>query len=303
MPLATGAQAEVGFIAEVTLGVTPATPELVALPVSSFTPEVTKEGFQSADLRADRQISDFRHGGKSTSMALEFEVKHGEFDSLLEGALFGTWATDVLIAGTDRHSFTFEAAYLDITQFHSYTGLMVNTFSMSITTDATVTASMSLIGIDENLAQATIDNAGGYTPVGAKRSFDSFSGVLNEGGSAIAIVTSLEFSLENGISGAKVIGSDIAVDLFDGRSNLTGTISAFFEDEVLLNKFLNETPSDIDITLTDPDANTLQIEIPRIIYTGGSAPVSGEGGIVISLPFQATYDATVTSNIRITRGP
>lgn len=301
MTLATGAQAEVGYIPEVTLGVTPGTPELVALPVSSFTPEVTKEGFQSADLRSDRQIADFRHGGKATSMALEFEMKHGEFDPLLECALFGTWSTNVLIASTDRHSLTMEAAYLDVSQFHSFTGMMCNTFSMSITTDATVTASMSFMGIDENLAGATIDNAGGYTPVGAKRSFDSFSGVLNEGGSAIAIVTSLEFSLENGVTGAKVIGSDVVVDLFDGRSNLTGTVSLFFEDEVMLNKFLNETPSDIDITLTDPDANTLQIEIPRIIYTGGSAPVSGEGGIVIAMPFQATYDVTETTNIKITR--
>lgn len=301
MALATGAQAEIGYIEEVTYGVTPATPELVALPVTGITPEVTKEGFQSGDLRADRQISDFRHGGKATTLALPVEMKHTEFDALLESALFGAWATDVLKAGVTKKSFTMEVGYTDIAQYHAFTGLIVNSFSLSVSTDATVTGTFNFVGQDMTPAGATIDNAGGLTPVGANRSFDSFSGVINEGGSAIAIVTAVEISIENGLTPAKVIGSDIPQEYFDGRCNVTGTISAFFEDAVLLNKFLNETPSDLDFTLTDPDANTLQFEIPRIIYTGGSAPVSGEAGIVIALPFQAIYDVTEDTALKITR--
>jgi len=301
MPLATGAQAEIAYIEEVTYGTTPATPELVALPVTGITPEVTKEGFQSGDLRADRQIADFRHGGKATTLALPFELKHTEFDPLLESALFGAWATNVLKAGVTRKSFTMEVAYTDIAQFHAFTGLIVNSMSLSVSTDATVTGTFNLVGIDMTPAGTTIDNAGGYTAAGANRSFDSFSGSINEGGSAIAIVTAIELSIENGLTPAKVIGSDVPVEYFDGRCNVTGTVSAFFEDAVLLNKFLNETPSDLDFTLTDPDGNTLQFEVPRIIYTGGSAPVSGEAGITLSLPFQAVYDITEDTALKITR--
>jgi len=301
MALATGAQAEIGYIEEVAYGVLPATPEFVALPVTGITPEVTKEGFQSGDLRADRQISDFRHGGKATTLALPFEFKHGEFDPLLESALFGAWATNVLKAGVTRKSFQMEVAYTDIAQFHLFNGLIVNSMSLSISTDATVTGTFNMVGLDMTPSGTTSDNVGGFTPVGAKRSFDSFSGVINEGGSPIAIVTAVELNIENGLTPAKVIGSDVPVDYFDGRCNVTGTLTAFFEDAVLLNKFLNETPSDLDLTLTDPDGNTMQIEVPRIIYTGGSAPVSGEAGISIAMPFQAVYDATATTALQITR--
>lgn len=303
MPLATGAQAEIAYIEEVTYGVTPGTPELIALPVTGITPEVTKEGFQSGDLRSDRQIADFRHGGKATTLALPFELKHGEFDPLLESALFGAWAANVLKAGTTRKSFTMEVAYTDIAQFHAYNGLIVNSMALSISTDATVTGTFNLVGLDMTPAGATIDNLGGYTPVGAKRSFDSFSGVINEGGGAIAIVTAVELNIENGLTPAKIIGSDVPVDYFDGRCNVTGTLTAFFENGTLLAKFLNETPSDLDLTLTDPDGNTLQIEVPRIIYTGGSAPVSGEAGITIALPFQAVYDSVEATALKLTRSP
>ena len=301
MALATGAQAEIAYIEEVTYGVTPATPELIALPVTAITPEVTKEGFQSGDLRSDRQIADFRHGGKATTLALPFELKHGEFDPLLESALFGTWATNVLKAGTTRKSFTMEVAYTDISQFHVFNGLIANSFALSVTTDATVTGTFNMVGLDMTPGVATIDNLGGYTPVGAKRSFDSFSGTIQEGGGAIAIVTAIELNLENGLTPAKIIGQDTPVDYFDGRCNVTGTLSAFFENATLLNKFLNETPSSLQFVLTDPDANTLTFDIPRIIYTGGSAPVSGEAGITLAMPFQAIYDPTEQTALKITR--
>lgn len=301
MALATGAQAEIAYIEEVTYGVTPGTPELIALPVTAITPEVTKEGFQSGDLRSDRQIADFRHGGKATTLALPFELKHGEFDPLLESALFGAWATNVLKAGTARKSFTMEVAYTDISQFHVYNGLIVNSMALSVTTDATVTGTFNLVGLDMTPGGTTIDNLGGYTPVGAKRSFDSFSGTIQEGGGAIAIVTAIELNIENGLTPAKIIGQDTPVDYFDGRCNVTGTLSAFFENGTLLAKFLNETPSSLQFVLTDPDANTLTVDVPRIIYTGGSAPVSGEAGITIALPFQAVYDSVEQTALKITR--
>lgn len=301
MALATGAQAEIGYIEEVTYGTTPATPEFVALPVTAITPEVAKEGFQSGDLRSDRQIADFRHGGKSTSLALPFELKHTEFDPLLESALFGTWTTNVLKAGTTRKSFSMEVGYTDISQYHLYTGLIVNSFNLSVSTDATVNGTFNLVGKDMTPSGTTADTTSGYTAVGPSRSFDSFSGVINEGGAGIAIVTAIELNVENGLTPAKVIGSTTVNDYFDGRCNVTGTVSAFFENATLLNKFLNETPSDLDFTLTDPDGATMQFEVPRIIYTGGSAPVSGEAGITIAMPFQAVYDATEQTALKITR--
>jgi hypothetical protein len=141
----------------------------------------------------------------------------------------------------------------------------------------------------------------GATPVVAKRSFSSFQASLLEGGSPIAVVTGLDMSLTNNLEAARVVGAQVASEYFEGRCNVTGTINAFFEDAVLMNKFLNETPTSLQFTLTDPDANTLTFLLPRIIYTGGEAPVPGEGGIVLSLPFQATFDSGEATALKVTR--
>lgn len=299
MALATGAQAELSYIEEVTEGTTPVTPAMKLVPTTGFSPELTKEGYQSGDLRADRQVVDFRHGFASTGLGLDFELKHGEFDSLLEAAFFGAFSTNVLKVGTTKKSFSMEARYTDIARYHLYNGLLVNSMSLSITTDATVNGSFGLLGRGVVASGTPIDAV--PDAVGAKRSFDSFSGTINEGGAGIAIVTGLELSLENSLEAQKVIGSAGPVGYFDGRSNVTGTLNAFFEDDVLLDKFRNETPTSLEFVLTDPDGNTQTWKLPRIIYTGGSAPVQGEGGIAIGLPFQATFDPTDVTNIMVTR--
>ena len=71
----------------------------------------------------------------------------------------------------------------------------------------------------------------------------------------------------------------------------------------MLTKFQNETESSLDITMTDPDGNTFQIEIPKLKYNSGQPDVSGEGSVTVSMDFQAIYDSVDASNIVITRNP
>lgn len=52
---------------------------------------LAKETFQSAELRSDRQITDFRHGNQKPAGNIGFELSYEEFDTFLEAALGGTW--------------------------------------------------------------------------------------------------------------------------------------------------------------------------------------------------------------------
>jgi hypothetical protein len=70
----------------------------------------------------------------------------------------------------------------------------------------------------------------------------------------------------------------------------------------MYNKFLNETESALSVTLDGP-AGDLTILLPRIKYSGGEVPVTGEGPVVLDMPFQALRDATAATNIQITRVP
>ena len=302
MAIASGSRHRLAAIAEVTYGTTPTTPAFTSLRHNSCNIGLSKDAVESEEIRGDRQITCFRHGNKSVGGDIEGELVYGEYDSLIEAALCGTWSTDVLKAGTTRRSFTVERTFQDITQFMRYTGCEVNTMSISIAPNSMIGVSFGFIGKDQSIAQTAIASST-YSTLTDTCQFDSFTATINEGGSPIALVTEMEVTLENGIEPQFVVGSSTTLRPPIGRCNVTGSITVYLEDQAMLTKFQNETESSLDITMTDPDGNTFQIEIPKLKYNSGQPDVSGEGSVTVSMDFQAIYDSVDASNIVITRNP
>lgn len=79
-------------IAEVDYGVTPTTPAFDTIRHTGVTLGLSKSTLISAELRADRQIADYRHGTKQIGGDISTELSYGSFDTLLEAVLLGTWA-------------------------------------------------------------------------------------------------------------------------------------------------------------------------------------------------------------------
>lgn len=299
MAFATGSRHELSFIAETVFGTTPGTPAMSRLRNTGTTLNVNKETFQSGEIRADRQITDERHGTRRVAGDVTFELSYGAFDSFLESALFGTWATNILKAGVTQKSFTMERRFLDVAQYLKFTGCVVNTMSLDIQPSRMVTGSFGIIGKDGTLSGTSL---GVPTDVNTSAPFDAFTGAITEGGAAIASVTALSLSLDNQIEPTFVIGSAVTPQLVYGRSNLTGRVSAFFENATMFNKFINETESAIQVTL-DGVAGDLVILVPRVKYTGGEIAMNGERGIMLNMPFQALLDGTTGTNLQLTRVP
>ena len=305
MPFASGSSHGLRYIAEDTWGTTPSpNPAMVSLRHTSCAVALTKDGFQSNELRSDRQITDFRHGVKRVQGDIGIELSYGEYDPFLEGALFGTWTDNVLKAGKVRKSYTLERAFTDITQFGVFTGCMVNSFSLSIPANAMVTGSIGFIGKSASYSGAALKAEPAASQTNSP--FDSFTGEIKEGGTEagdkIGTVTSIDISIENGLDPAFVVGSDVAAELPHGRSNITGSLSCYFENLTMLNKFIDETESEITLKLGGATLS-YSIFLPRIKYTGGDNPASGEGPLMLSMPFQALYDDTATTALQITRFP
>lgn len=298
---ATGGFHGLAYVPEVTFGTTPSTPTMVSLRHTSCGLVLNKDSFQSEELRSDRQIADLRHGTFQVGGDIGFELSYGEFDTFMEAALFGTWATNVLKAGTTEKFFTIEREFADITQYGVFTGCYMNTFNLSIAANAIITGSFSVVGKGASYSGTPLD----ASPTASQTAspFDSFTGTLEEGGATIGVITSIDLTLENGIEPTFVVGSNSSARNVAGRSNVTGTVTAYFEDASLLNKFINETESSISLTLGDGLSESYVIELPRIKYSGGDNSVSDEGPIEISMPFQALRDDTEETNIKITRIP
>ncbi len=307
--MADGSRHSLRMVRETTHGVTPATPAFSYVRHTGTTLGLSKEAIQSEEIRSDRQITDFRHGARQIGGDISIELSYGSFDDILEAVLCGTWTsdtptpgTDQLKAGTVRRSFTIERYFGDITDkpYHRFTGVEFNSLNLSITANAMITGTVGVVGKDMITDTAQITGAT-YLPAPTTSPLDSFTGVLTESGNTIAVITEIQLTIVNALESRFVVGSKTSIKPAIGRSNVSGTITAYFEDNVLLDKFINETESNINLSLPDGAGNELKIILPRIKYNGGQPDVQGEGPITLSMPFQALMDAATGTNIIIER--
>ena len=314
--MADGSRHSLHAVEETTYGSTPADPALDLVRITGTTLGLAKDSLQSDEIRSDRQIADFRLGSNNVLGDVNFELSYGTFDKFLEAVLLSTpWASDTPVANTDqikagvtRKSFSLLRHFSDIATadkpYHIYKGCEVNAMTLSIAANAMITGTFSVIG----KSQETVQDLSGlgtptYNPVSTNPPLDSFTGALTEAGVSIAVITEISLSLTNGIAPRFVVGSKDTIQPSLGRSALTGSITAYFEDSLLVDKFVNEQASSIEFTLPDGLGNEQKYIIPRIIYTGGQPDVSGEGPVTLSMPFQAILDPTTETNILIERTP
>lgn len=299
--VATGSRHGLRYIAEVDPGVTPTTPEMVSLRHKTCGLVLSKESLTSEELRDDRQIADFRLAGDKVGGDIGFELSYGEYDGLLEAALGGTWATNILKAGTALKTFTFERAFLNIGAFARFGGCAIKTLNLSIKPNAMVTGTFGIVGMSGVYETTALDES--PTASQTNPPLDAFSGGLKEAGTTIAVVTGIDLTLDNGTEPHSVVGQKQAAFLSQGRSKLTGSATVFFTDLTLLNKFRNETETSLEITVGSGSAKSYKILIPRLKFSGGDNPTQNEGPQTLTMPFQALRDPVTSTNIQITRIP
>ena len=302
MTIATGSRHNLSYVVESTFGTTPSSPGFTPIRHTGTTLGLSKDAVESEELREDRQVAHFRHGNKSVTGDINFELSYGGLDELLEATLCGSWATNVLKAGVTRRSYTVERHHTDISKFLRSTGCQFNTMSLSVAPNSMVTGSFGIIGAGFTSSSSALGSAT-YSAETTTAPFDSFSGSITEGGSAIAIITALELNVDNGMEALYVVGSADTLLPSIGKSSITGSVTAYFEDTTLMDKFVNETSSAIQFTLTDALGNDYIVLLPNIKYNSGNPEVSGPGAITLTLDFVALYNASDASQIKITRVP
>lgn len=307
--MANGALHALYLVPETSYGVAPSTPAWNQHRITGTTLGLSKNILQSEEVRDDRQIGDTRHGSRSVTGEIQGELSYETWDSLLEAIFGGTWesdapsvGTDQLLAGVTRRSFSVLRHFTDLTgkPYFLYTGVEANSLALTVSADANVTCVVGLIGKDQTIS-ATEPTGSTYNPSTTTKVIDSFTGVIKEGGTTIGIVTEVTLAAGNGIEPRYVVGSKTTIRPSISRFMVTGQVTAYFESVSLLEKFIDETDSDLEFNLTDVVGNNYRFFLPRIVYTGGQPDVSGEGPITLAMPFTANYDATSETNILIER--
>lgn len=301
MPFSQGSRSSLSFVTEVTFGTTPAG-SFTNLPFTTHSLNLTKDRVAGNDIQADRMPRVDRHGNRQVAGDIVVDLRDGVYDAFLESAMLNTWATNVLKVGVTPKFLSIEDYAADIDQARLFTGMTVSTMGISLAPNQMVTTTFGMVGKDMTVSatQKTQTAAANNAP------FDAYSGDIAIGNvgssSAVAIVTGLDFTLNNSFAPTFVIGDSSAPSLEYGRAEVEGTITAYFEDTALINRFLNETETELEVSVNDPTGtNAYTFLFPRIKINSADVPVDGPTSRIINMSFVALFDATEASNLVITR--
>jgi hypothetical protein len=348
----------------------------------SSTIKLAKDTYQSAEIRSDRQIGDFRHGTRRVTGSISGEYSPKTYADFLEAAFRGAWEAAVtgdettytsVAADNATSKFTFTAgdpvtAGFRVGQVMRFTNLSEatnngknfvilsfgGTSNREVTvypapTDMTADTDFDVTSVGKRLIVPSsgftsrkfgievynedIDVArlftecriGGFTlqlpatglgtieiPVmgrdevpfsGASAPFfttptaetttgifAAVNGLIQVNGTTRGVVTGLNVQMDLSPSSDAVVGQNFVPEIFLGRANVTGQLTAMFEDVDLINNFVDEDEISILAYLTTsnddaPAANT--IFLPRVKFSDADPQTQGEGGQTITLPFQA----------------
>jgi len=206
--------------------------------------------------------------------------------------------------GTTERSFTIERQHTDVAStFELYTGVKVNSMTVNVAAGSISRYTFALLGQDEvsaaaSAASSTTDHA--TNPI--MNGVDNVYAVRENHASLGTIVRSFSLTVANNHFARQAVGSLGPVSMGSGSCVVTGTLSVYFENNTLLDKFRNWTTTNLSFILQDSAGNAYCFHIPECKLTLGRAATPGlNQDITAELSFQGYRDTTYGHTLRITR--
>lgn len=206
------------------------------------------------------------------------------------------------LTGHTSDSFTVEEFYgggVNVSEVH--TGNKVGSVAVQLPASGFCTVDFTFMGkgmmqtgASQHFATATAASTAGLT-VGV-------SGSVLVNGVPAGVITNASFNIDRGLEPAVVVGSKYAADIFDGRINVTGDFSTYFENKVYRDYFIDETKISLVFALTtgsEANAEVISFVLPSV-KLGSSSRNDGEAGIVQDHSFQAILNTVTTTGLPAT---
>lgn len=301
---------QLGYVAETTFGTTPAESlQILRTTGGAITP--TQEFVISEEIRSDLRAGRPVRTSQMANGDINVEWSYGTLDGILEGMLMEDWASDVLVDGTTKKSFTFEDQFtgLDTPLYNTFKGSRIASVSMSVTMGSIVTGSFGIMAATPDLGNTSSEASGttAATTTGPWNAVDMVE-TLTEGASggslaSLAKMTSVELNITRDLRTKGEIGSLNPFDIGTGRLVVNGTLTQYFEDASFLTQWAAFNDRELDLQFNDEDGNTFLVNIPKMKYVG-DLDVENPGvdsDRMVTANFEAYATATDNHVIRFTR--
>lgn len=208
--------------------------------------------------------------------------------------------------GTTNRSYLFEKEFADVSSYQQYPGCRVASFALEFATQAILTGTMSLMGKTQTADVTSIASV--TTAVNTNPVLNASGNVARvwEGGQAVTgiVFQSISLSMTNNLRDQLQVGSASLAGIGTGRCEVTGSLTAYFEDNTLLNKFTGDTGTNLRLQIDDDNGNSYILDLPNVKLTEATiAAGGGNADIVQELSFGAVVDSTGTYAIQLTALP
>ena len=249
MPQARGSQSAYNIYDETTYGADPGSPSADKLYLKSCGLSSAQNKIESETLTGVRTQSRPTAGNIDASGPLVMELGAESIGKLLKHAL-GQVATTgaspyvhTITLGALPVGFTFEKDYgSNISgsgRFEKFNGCRISSMDVDIPSEGNVLVTFNAQGANSSLQSAALDG----TPTDSSHTTFSVAslGTIEEGGSTIATIKAMKFSLNNDLdTDGYVLGAaGVRAELAEGFAMVTGEITAVFDSAALLPKAIN----------------------------------------------------------------
>ncbi len=188
----------------------------------------------------------------------------------LAGALV---CTSRLTHGTTISSFTIEKQMLDVGQYFAYKGQVPSKMSLNVASGSLTTMSIDFMGL--GTVRSTSSNIAGTTTNTVSLAYTGHSAVSNpqsliwEGGAPTAgmYIKSIAIEYDNAIRQQSAIGSLAPVDVAAGTIAAKATLSMYFANGTIYDKFIANTSTTLIMASLDPSGNGYVFTMPNCNIT------------------------------------
>lgn len=309
--MSSGSREVIQLVKETVIGTTPSPFARTSLPFtdSSLNAAVTKEDSTT------KLASRLAQAGTITSVDytgdINAEFRFGVFDDLIAAAAFNTWTVDTpdidsdqLVFGGDlRQAFSVLRGYTDINNYHTFRGMHVNTWNLSIPETGVVTTTFGLIGLGRTASDTaptgTVTNPTLTDPFSSVSVTDiQIDGVTTVG---VACITAFDFTWDNSMQVQRCLGQGLEIGkIIETLANGSGSFTMAWSTKgaELYEKQFTNTPLRLTVTLVDGVGNKYVLDLPKIEVTG-ELPTGSNTDIL-----SASYEyRTIEQSPTLTRTP
>lgn len=260
----------------------------------------------SANLKESEMLKDGRIAqsgmvvGAEVSGDIESELMYGAFDDLIAAAFWSDWVTgtpDTLRIGSTKTQFAITKDFTDINVNHIFKGCVVNSLSISVSTDNLVKIKFGLkaLGYEESTTKSFAVSPA-VTPDGKKASSLSIGTILVDGADIGVCVEAIEFTLDNGAEIQKCLGENIyGGNILAMLASMSGKMTIAYSQKAhnIVKEQLTGKPFSLEFPINFTATDKYVFKIPKIQVSGEIPSPSGKDLVTVDVNYTVVDESPI----------